>query len=79
MTRGRRFNSQKTITVGSVTVEIGKRSSRTAFRITLPNGTADGGSVFVAEEGTANDLADALDEAIDCADADPLLWVGLTG
>lgn len=75
MTRGRRFNSQKTLTVGSVTVEIGKRSSRTAYRITLPNGSADGGSVFVVEEDAAADLVDALDDALDCVESDPLLWV----
>lgn len=66
-----KFKVSQTVTVDDVNVEIGRRSNRLTFRITTGSG-----ALFLVSEDTANAMADALDEAIDLVESDPLLWEG---
>lgn len=64
-----KFKPKKTITAGSTTIEIGRRSGAAAFKITM--GAA---SPIIVDDATLNDLADAADDTLDAFDSDPLLW-----
>jgi hypothetical protein len=67
-----KFHSKKTFTRGEVTVEAGFKSSKQWVKITVPSGTGE--AVFSAPMARADDLADALDDALDAMESDPLLW-----
>lgn len=64
-----KFHSKRTIETGGVKVEIGRRSNKPAFKITTSF------NAFIVDDAEANALGDAIDEALDVFDSDPLLWV----
>jgi len=63
-----KFTARHETTVRTATVEIGRRSNAPAFKISTGAGT------YILTEAEAEDLADAIDEAIATFEADPLLW-----
>ena len=65
-----KFRTKHEVATGAATVTIGRRSNAPAFKIEVR------GSVFIIDETEANDLADALDNAITAFESDPLLWEG---
>lgn len=69
MSRSSRFRTKSSVTVGDTVVEIGRRANAPAIKIALSEG-----STFIIDETTANEVADALDEALDTLESDPLMW-----
>lgn len=68
-TMGKAFKTNRSLVMGAITLDIGKRGSKTAIRY-----NQEGKATLVLTEDEANDLADALDDALDLLDSDPALW-----
>lgn len=65
-----KFHPKHMSAIRTAKVEVGRKSNAPAFKIHL------GASAFVLTEAEAEDLADALDDAIAVFEGDPLLWEG---